>query len=1189
MALGTPVAAAAAYSAAAGATSVAPAYPTGIVATDALILFVGQKPTAANGGTVTTPAGWTLRDELTAAGGYGTTIGADTGNTNLRVYTKNTVAGTETGTLAVTLGGSDIAWAFIVRVPTNGGTLSYGSADGQRTTAPTANTPFAVALTNGATATAFASGDLALWAMCIPTDVTTPAQFSAQSITATGATFGAATEINEPDNTTGNDIGGYSAWASVTAGTSTVAPTVTVTAGGTVTNVRGPIVLLRVRETLPARTGTFSATESGPDGFDSKVKAPTLGAVAYSVATPTSISVPYPSGIAANDALVLFVAVKGTTEGLVSIPSAPSGWTEQRFLFAQGNYPSSIASLDAGNVQLGVYTKNVVSGSESGSVSVTLDVANIAWAIIARYPSAFQTKPAYISFASSQTGFASGDTSVPRVTNLSSSAIGSGIQAIAANDILLFLGAIPTSAYAPNLFSGHSFSPVSASFGSTKQIAEYATNTATHIGGFFAWSDVRSSSYLGDDYILISNVYIGDYASNVGGALAAVRIRQQPFFQGSLNATETGSDTFAGRPPRPDLGTRTGSLAATESPDRLTDLYGDAVNGYVTSPPVVGTIAYSTTTTISPAYPSGIAANSIIVMFVAQKPSTANGGTITTPAGWALQGQSLAGGGYGTTLGIDTGNQNIWVFTKTTVTGTETGTVAVTLGTTNTAWAAIASIQRSNSHPLSFLTYAGESTTPSTSFFAENYATVANPGDRIDSKVGDIVLFGASIASDNSTPSNFSNLNVSDSGGSSYYITASKLSEPDSSGGNDIGGLLGWTKNYVSSNPGAFTTFQINSDVVDTTNSAGPVVALRIRVEYPASTGDLAATEAADTFAGTGSATTSTNGTATVTGASASVAIATVAASGGALKSVTGTQASSSAASISGNGSATVSIAGQQSASNVASVSAAGNASTAVSGLQSTGSAATVSATGSASKSIVGVSSASQAASIAAQGNATATVTGIAGASQVSSIAANGNATVTVSGSQSASSVATITAIAGGSGAAIVTGQQAESTTGSVSGSGSAVVIVSGVSATSTAASVNAGGGSSTDANVGIPGAGVIVELGSVGATVTPVPAPSQGGGGGGGYSFSMDRAIDSKKKKIKPASDPVIITLNAIAKAKSVSARVSIQTISADGIVSIDAFAKTESVVVKAAGGRFSARGVQNLSDDDLILLLVA
>lgn len=248
MALGTPTAAAVAYSAS-GGTSVAPSYPTGLVSGDVIVMFVGQKPTTANGGTVTTPTGWTLQDSLTAAGGYGTTTGADVGNTNLYVYTKDTVTGSETGTLSVTVGGNNVCWAFMIRVPVGNGTISYGTADGQRTTTPTS--PMSIALTNGASATNFQAGDLALWAMVIPTDVTTPSQFSAESITATGATFGTAVEFNEPDSTTGNDIGGYSAYASVSSGSSTTAPTVTATITGTLTNVRGPVVLLRVRETAP--------------------------------------------------------------------------------------------------------------------------------------------------------------------------------------------------------------------------------------------------------------------------------------------------------------------------------------------------------------------------------------------------------------------------------------------------------------------------------------------------------------------------------------------------------------------------------------------------------------------------------------------------------------------------------------------------------------------------------------------------------------------------------------------------------------------------------------------------------------------------------------------------------------------------------------------------------------------------
>ena len=51
MALGTPVAGAFAYSAS-GGTSVSPAYPAGITANYVLVLVAGQKPSAANSGTV---------------------------------------------------------------------------------------------------------------------------------------------------------------------------------------------------------------------------------------------------------------------------------------------------------------------------------------------------------------------------------------------------------------------------------------------------------------------------------------------------------------------------------------------------------------------------------------------------------------------------------------------------------------------------------------------------------------------------------------------------------------------------------------------------------------------------------------------------------------------------------------------------------------------------------------------------------------------------------------------------------------------------------------------------------------------------------------------------------------------------------------------------------------------------------
>lgn len=356
MAFGTPVAGAAAYST---STTVAPAYPSGILATDAVLLFVGQKPSAANSGTVTTPTGWTLREEITGAGGYGATLGADTGNTNLRVYTWNTPVAGQTGTQSVTLGVNNISWAFIVRVPTSGGTLSYGSADGERTTTPTS--PMSIALTDGASATAFTTGDIAVWAMCIPTDITTPFQFSEQSITATGATFATAVEINEPDTPLGADIGGYSAYALVSSGTSSTAPTVAVTLAGTLTNVRGGVALVRIREAVVIRTGSLAATETSLDTFTSSGKVIVKGSLSVSETGADTFS-------ATGSVKSIATGSLSATESGVDTLSATGS------VLVQGSLQATEVGLDTA-----AFTGVVISSSITGTMAANeegFDIAN---------------------------------------------------------------------------------------------------------------------------------------------------------------------------------------------------------------------------------------------------------------------------------------------------------------------------------------------------------------------------------------------------------------------------------------------------------------------------------------------------------------------------------------------------------------------------------------------------------------------------------------------------------------------------------------------------------------------------------------------------------------------------------------------------------------------------------------------
>ncbi len=262
-----------AYSAGGGAT-VAPAYPASIAAGDLLVLIVGMKPSTANSGSVTTPAGWIPIVSLTGAGGYGGTLAGDTGNTNVFTFYKVAVGG-EAGTLAVSLTTNNVSWAQMYRL--SNATMGWSVA-GTTGSDATGGAAVSIAMSADPGVTA---GDYILGGMVIPTDVSTPGQFSGEALSQAGITFGTVVEIfSEPDSGNGNDIGGFTIRAPVSSGTSSAAPTLTATAGGTTTNVRGPGVFLRVREVAytsgPGRyavasgnwdaTTTWSASCSGAAG-----------------------------------------------------------------------------------------------------------------------------------------------------------------------------------------------------------------------------------------------------------------------------------------------------------------------------------------------------------------------------------------------------------------------------------------------------------------------------------------------------------------------------------------------------------------------------------------------------------------------------------------------------------------------------------------------------------------------------------------------------------------------------------------------------------------------------------------------------------------------------------------------------------------------------------------------------------
>jgi hypothetical protein len=306
MALGTPVVGATVYS---GIGNVINAVcPSGVSAGDVLVLVVGQKPNVSNtnGGTASTPSGWTEQIAHRAQGGYGTTNGVDVGNTNLWFFTKDTVDGTEGGsTFTSTLTVTSAAFGFIVHIPA-GGVVEYATATGSQTSNPGASLSVALGSNPGLN-----GSDIVLWAMSIPTDDVTPNQFSDHTISATGATFDTPVELNEPDSTINNDIGGFSAWTRVLSGASSAAPTIGAAVVAATTNVRGPIGMLRIREITQGAAniteGGATASADGSTGIASDAS-PTEGADTSSADAAAGIGASF-SATAAGDSL----SADGTT------------------------------------------------------------------------------------------------------------------------------------------------------------------------------------------------------------------------------------------------------------------------------------------------------------------------------------------------------------------------------------------------------------------------------------------------------------------------------------------------------------------------------------------------------------------------------------------------------------------------------------------------------------------------------------------------------------------------------------------------------------------------------------------------------------------------------------------------------------------------------------------------------------
>lgn len=102
----------------------------------------------------------------------------------------------------------------------------------------------------------------------------------------------------------------------------------------------------------------------------------------------TSLSIPYPGGIAAGDLLIVVVGNKYPTNG----PTTPTNWTAVPN--GQGSGGLGSAGADSGAVYATVFVKEAL-GTESGNLALTLTSANTSMARMFRYTKSAETTWSY--------------------------------------------------------------------------------------------------------------------------------------------------------------------------------------------------------------------------------------------------------------------------------------------------------------------------------------------------------------------------------------------------------------------------------------------------------------------------------------------------------------------------------------------------------------------------------------------------------------------------------------------------------------------------------------------------------------------------------------------------------------------------------------------------------------------------
>lgn len=359
---------------ASGTTSAAASY-TGIgtinaATSDLWCVVTGRGNTANTAPTM--PAGWTA--VLDFEGGTGT-WGVDAGTRRDTVFRKDTVTGTESGTVMVSLAGTtaNTLRAVIIRTEKPAGyTVSVAASAGADTTSATSFSA------TGSTAISLQPNDLLMIVVASASDTATQ---SAQSITASGITFGTRTNRASTPVTNGNDHRHIIDTVPVSSGSGTVAPTYAYTASAATS---GPVGFLRMRAVPPAVFGLVSeakldipAASSGSINISASAL-PLTAALAvagdFQISTPIALNL-----VASPIALAAMMAVAGDVEFGTGFNIAASPIALAGAMAVSGDVESRIP-FDVLCSPVALLGALAVAGDVSVSTAVDLQASSLALA-----------------------------------------------------------------------------------------------------------------------------------------------------------------------------------------------------------------------------------------------------------------------------------------------------------------------------------------------------------------------------------------------------------------------------------------------------------------------------------------------------------------------------------------------------------------------------------------------------------------------------------------------------------------------------------------------------------------------------------------------------------------------------------------------------------------------------------------